>query len=395
MSADDPRRRECSTWVEASRYTSRLRAQRRALVALAGGAVAVLALVLLLLRSPSAVSLSIALAVPGAEPWLAPLLDSVEVDDISVPVEGRRPLVADLYRPPRPRAGLVLVHGLSRAGRRHPELVRLARLLARQGTTVLVPQFDGLTAFRLGGEEVAGVHAALAALSARSRRIGVAGFSFGAGPALIAAASRPDLVLAGSFGGYADLRAVIRFLTTGLHEHAGVRHSQPPEEYNRWKLLALLAGIVRDPDDRRVLDEIAEQKLADPGADTRGLEARAGSDGRAVLALVTNRRDEAIVPLLDALGPAARSAIDALSPLPAMARLSGRILIAHGADDASIPFSESLRLAEAAGGRASVFVLESFDHARPRPLLQSAGAHARDALRLLRLARILLAADPR
>lgn len=305
-------------------------------------------------------------------------------------MEGQRRLVADLYRPPRPRAGLVLVHGLSRAGRRHPELVRLARLLARQGTLVLVPQIDGLAAFRLGGGEVADIRAAITALSARSRRIGVAGFSFGAGPALIAAAAHPDLVLAGSFGGYADLRAVLRFLTTGFHEHAGARYSRPPEEYNRWKLLALLAGVVHDAGDRRLLDEIAERKLSDPGADTRALEARAGADGRVVLALVTNRRDEAIEPLLRALDPAARSALDALSPLPAIPRLAGRLVIAHGADDASIPFTESLRLADASGGRAGVFILESFDHARPRPLLQSAGTHARDALRLLRLARALL-----
>lgn len=309
-------------------------------------------------------------------------------------MEGRRPLVADLYHPSRPRAGLVLVHGLSRAGRRHPELVRLARLLAGQGTTVLVPQLDGLAAFRLDGQEVADIRAALTALPGHSRRVGVAGFSFGAGPALIAAASRPDLVLAGSFGGYADLRAVIRYLTTGLHEHAGVRYSQPPEEYNRWKLLALLAGLVQDPGDRRLLDEIAELKLADPGTETRGLQARAGPEGRAALALVTNRRDEAITPLLDGLGPAARVAIDALSPLPAIPRLTGRLVIAHGAADASIPFTESLRLADASGGRASALILESFDHARPRPILESVGTHARDALRVLRLARLLLDTDP-
>jgi len=351
-----------------------------------------LALVLLL-RAPTGVSLSIGLAVPGSEPWLAPLLDSVQVEEISVPVDGGRRLVGDLYRPPRPRMGLLLVHGLSRAGRRHPELVRLARLLARQGTLVLVPQVDGLVAFRLSGQEVADSRAALTASSERSPRVGIAGFSSGAGPALIAAASRPGLVLAGTFGGYADLRAVIRFLTTGLHEHAGARHSRPPEEYNRWKLLALLVGIVQDPADRRRLDEIAERKLADPWADTSPLEARAGPEGQAVLALVTNRRDEAIAPILDALGPAARIALDALSPLAAVPSLTGRLVIAHGAGDASIPFTESLRLADASEGRAQAIILESFDHTRPRPLLQSIGAHTRDALRLLRIANALLHRD--
>jgi hypothetical protein len=348
-----------------------------------------LALVLLL-RAPSAVSLSLALAVPASEPWLAPLLDSAQVEELSVPVDGRR-LEADLYRPRRPRAALLLVHGLSRAGRRHPELVRLARLLARQGTLVLVPQLDGLAAYRLDGREIADIRAALGALAERSPRVGIAGFSFGAGPALIAAAGRSEVALAGSFGGYADLRSVIRFLTTGLHDHAGTRYAHPPEEYNRWKLLALLVGVVQDEADRRRLGIIAERKLEDPGADTRALEAGAGAEGRAVLALVTNRRADAVDALLAALPPGARAALDALSPIAAVPRLAGRLVIAHGAGDTSIPFTESLRLADASRGRARVFILESFEHTRPLPLLRSAGTHARDSWRLVRLAKALLA----
>ncbi len=345
----------------------------------------------LLLRHGSAVSLSLGLALPGSETWLAPLLDKVEVEEVSVAVDGRG-LVADLYRPPAPRAALVLVHGLSRAGRRHPELVRLARLLARHGTLVLVPQLDGLAEFRLNGREVAEIDAALAALAARSPRVGVAGFSFGAGPALIAAAGRPDLVLTASFGGYADLRAVIGYLTTGVHEHGGRRYVQAPEEYNRWKLLALLVGFVQDARDARLLDGIAGRKLADPGADTRGLEAEVGREGRAVLALVMNRRENAVGPLLSALPAGARAAIDALSPLTAVPRLPGRLVIAHGADDISIPFTESLRLAEASGGRARAVILETFQHMGPQPFWRSLGSHARDGVRLVGLANALLAA---
>src|SRR5438874_1064038 len=103
-------------------------------------------------RGPG-LALALALAVPGAEVWLTPLSPGVVVEEISLEADGRR-LVADLYRPDAPRAGLLLVHGLSPAGRRHPELVRLARLLARQHQLVLVPHFDGLAAFQLSGREV-------------------------------------------------------------------------------------------------------------------------------------------------------------------------------------------------------------------------------------------------
>ena len=331
------------------------------------------------------------LAWPRSEAWLTVLLDEAHIEQAPVTV-GTRTFPADLYRPSAPRGGLVLVHGLSRAGRRHPELVRLARLLARHGLLVLVPQFEGLTAFRLSGREVAEIDAALTALAARTSRVGVVGFSFGAGPAMVAAAGRSDLVLTASFGGYADLRAVIRYLTTGLHEHGGVRYVQAPEEYNRWKLLALLAGFVQDARDASLLDTIAQRKLADPGADTRRLEADIGGEGRAIMALVRNRSAEAVDPLVSALPASARSALEALSPLSVVPRLPARLVIAHGAGDISIPFTESVRIGEASGGRARAVILETFAHTGPQPFWRSLGGRVRDGARLVRLAHALLSA---
>jgi hypothetical protein len=356
------------------------------------GAVVAAALigVALLVRLGPALSLALALVRPDAEPWLAPLLDEVRVEETSVAADGRR-LVADLYRPGAPRGALLLVHGLSPAGRRHPDLVRLARLLAEHHWLVLVPQFEGLAAFRLSGREVAEARAALRALAGQSPSVAVAGLSFGAGPALLAAADMPDLALAASFGGYADLREVILFLTTGVHQFGGRRYVQAPEEYNRWKLLALLVGFVHDERDRRSLDAIARRKLADPGADTRALEADLGREGHAVRALVTNRREDAVSALLAALPPEARAAIEQLSPLAAVPRLSGRLLIAHGAGDVSIPFTQSLRLAEASAGRAHAVIFETFEHTTAQALWSSLGSRLRDGHRLLWLADALLA----
>ena len=177
-----------------------------------------------------ALALSLALAFPAAEIWL-PGADVVR-EEVRIPFAGRT-LAADLYRSTRPRGAIVLVHGLSAAGRRQPDLARLARLLARHGPLALVPQFDTLAAFKLDGTEVAAIVAALDHAAGLAQPVAIAGFSFGAGPTLLASAERPDIRLAGSFGGYADLRAVIAFITTG----AGA------EPYNRWKLLQLLAGL--------------------------------------------------------------------------------------------------------------------------------------------------------
>jgi len=322
-----------------------------------------------------ALALSLALAFPAAESWLPGA--GVAREEVQIPFAGRS-LTADLYRSAHPRGTIVLVHGLSTAGRRQPDLARLARLLARHGPLALVPQFDSLAAFKLDGHEVAAIVAALDYAAGVARPVAVAGFSFGAGPALLAAAERSDVRLAGSFGGYADLRAVVEYVTTG----AGA------EPYNRWKLLQLLAGLVGDAADRVELDAIARARLVNPFEDTSQREAELGPNGRAVLALVHNRRADAVKPLLAGLSADAHAALDRLSPLSAMPRLRGRALIAHGRADSSIPYTESVRLGEAAGTQA--VILATFHHTGPLSLVEILQSGVPDGWKLVGLADALL-----
>jgi len=215
---------------------------RRHGISLAGLLVVSVVLAVVIRFGP-ALSFSLALASPSTETWLASFQEQARREDIVLPAAfgGLR---TDLYRPARSRGVLLLVHGLSRAGRRQPDLVRLARLLGAHGLIVVVPQFEGLTAFRLSGREVDDVRAALAYTTTLGKPPAIAGFSFGAGPALLAAASFPDLRVAASFGGYADLTHVIAYVTTGAHSFAEHRYVRKQEEYNRWKLLALLVAFV-------------------------------------------------------------------------------------------------------------------------------------------------------
>jgi hypothetical protein len=364
-------------------------AVRRRRVVLTGLAVtAGVAVLTLAYRFASALVLSLALALPTTESSFIPFLADVAQEGVTLAADGRW-LDADIYRPARPVGGLVLVHGLSASGRRHAELVRLARLLARHRQLVLVPHFEGLASFWLSGREVQEIRAAVRHLGGLTASVGVVGFSFGAGPALLAAADVPDLRLAASFGGYADLRNVIAYITTGVHSFAGARYVQPQQEYNRWKLLASLVGIVESERDRGLLHAIAERKLADPAHDTAALEADLGAEGRAVLALVLNRQEGAVGPLLAALPLTIRQALDRLSPLAVAPRLSGRLVIAHGAADDSIPFTESLRLAGAAG-HARVAIFQTFHHTGSDSG-RAFWLRARDGWNLVTLADALLA----
>jgi hypothetical protein len=354
------------------------------------GGLVLLALILgLAFRFAPALTFSLSLAAPSTERSFAGLWDRVAREDVTLPPRFAG-LEADLYRPARPRGALLLVHGLSRAGRRQPDLARLAHLLASHGVLVVVPQFEGLAAFRLTGREVDLVRAALDYVATLSKSPGIAGFSFGAGPALLAAADVPGLRVVGSFGGYAELTDVIGFVTTGAHAFHEARYVQPQEQYNRWKLLALVVGFVQDSEDRQRLDTIARRKLAYPGDDTREIEASLGPEGRAMLALVRNTREDAVAPLLVKLPEGAREALRRLSPLAVIPRIHARLLIAHGMGDDSIPFTESLRLAEAAGSAAHLALFRTFHHTGPRALWPSIIERTRDGWTLFRLANELL-----
>ena len=218
----------------------------------------------------------------------------------------------------------------------------------------------------------------------------MAGFSCGAGPAIVAAAQGAQARLVASFGGYADLRHVIRYTTTGVHGFGQARYVQLQEEYNRWKLLALLAGFVQSPADRRLLEELARRKLNNPGASVGELTAPLGQDGQPVLALALNHDEGAVDQLLAHLPPGALEVIDRLSARTVVPRLSGRLLIVHGAEDRTIPFTQSLRLAEAAGPRARLAILRSFQHAGPDRLWHSLGQRVVDGWRLVGIADDLL-----
>ena len=133
---------------------------------------------------------------------------------------------ADLYRPTRSaRAAIVLVPGVVARGRRDARIVAIANTLARLDFTVLVPDNPGVRRNRMRAADVREVADSVAWLAAHpalapAGHIGIAGFSYGAGPVLLAALE-PDIrervrfVLA--VGGYYSLANVVAFLTTGYY----------------------------------------------------------------------------------------------------------------------------------------------------------------------------------
>jgi dienelactone hydrolase len=272
-------------------------------------------------------------------------------------------IAADLYLPGacQARGGLVLVPGFTPQGKDDPRIVLLARLVARIGFVVLVPDLPGLRSLQARETDVEGMvdsfrFLAEQATRVRPDRVGLMGISYGAGPTLIAAAdpriaARVDFVL--SHGGYFDLVDVIGFVTTGHYAWQGHHGYIPPSPHARGRFLLANLDLVQDQRDQEILGRVSQVLLnggGDPGVPAGDLSPW----GASLLSLLMNGDPTRVRPLVERLDPRVRERITYLSPSRVIDRVRAHLLVIHGREDDFIPYTESLRLAAAAPDPARV-----------------------------------------
>ncbi len=290
---------------------------------------------------------------------------------------GGRDMVATLYRPSQRGSGtgLILVHGVNETGKDDDRIVWLADLLARSGFTVLTPDFHGFKSLTLRTSDVEELVSSIQYLAGRQGgaglgRVGLIGFSYGAGPTIIAASDprvRERVQFVVSFGGYYDLLNVIGFVTTGFYEFRDLVGRTVPNEYSRWIFLRYNLELIPNARDREILKEIAEAKARNPAVDAGPLAAILGPEGRAAYEVLVNREPDRVPALVAGLGPSVREQIRSLSPSRVIGEFRGRLFVVHSDPDDFIPKTESLRLAAALESRGNVHLalLKVFDHVRP------------------------------
>ncbi len=281
---------------------------------------------------------------------------------------------ADLYLPTRreARAGLVLVPGVAPRGRRDPRLVAFAERLALARFAVFVPEIANLRALKVSAADAAPIADTLAYAAASDHTSGQAGLiaiSYAVGPAVVAAL-RPEtggrVAFFVSIGGYFDAQAVVTFFTTGGYRGPGDTEwrYREPNAYGKWVFVHSNADRLEDADDRALLAEMAERKLADPEAPVDDIVARLGPEGRSVYALLANHDPARVPHLIAGLPVAIRRELQALDlSRRDLSSLDAPVYLVHGRDDAIIPYTESIALKAALpAGRAELYLVDQFAH---------------------------------
>ncbi len=280
-----------------------------------------------------------------------------------------------LVRPERggPWPTVVFVNGATREGRKHRDVQRLARGLARAGYLVLVPDLPGLPLGEITDRTVAATVAVAEVAAdredAKQHKIGFASVSVGGTLALLASedprlADRVSFVAA--VAPFTDLRKVVRLATTGAYD--GTTYDR--DDYVALAVARSLVAALRPSPSRKELLrrlEAIDDEEDDPLAGLRNDPPRGLTpEGRAVLALLVNRAPSRFERLYAALPGRMRAAIRRLSPIVEAPRLRAHVAIATAPDDKYFPVAES-RALERAAPHAGVTVTRTLSHAIPEP----------------------------
>ncbi|MEJ2539514.1 MAG: hypothetical protein P8188_06025 [Gemmatimonadota bacterium] len=331
---------------------------------------------------------------------------------------------ATRLRPVRAGSGpaWILLHGITRPGRRHRSLMRLAQALAGSGATVVIPEIPEWVALQLAPRRARDATlAALAGLETDPRVTappGLMGFSFGA-PQALRLASDPvvgsRIACATGFGGYANLERALRFLWSGRHEWEGRSYRTRPDPYGRWvvgaNFLTRIPGLSAAGDVAETLRRLAriagDRRVPswDPSLEPLkdALAREVAPEHRALF--------RSFVPPLESEPPApegdpedwggrlavAAEAAEPLLSLPPVVEARVPVFLLHGRHDHLIPFTETLWMeSRIRSPETTVSVTGLFGHSagdpRPRPRPRGAGEWARELGRLGRaLSRLLTA----
>lgn len=309
----------------------------------------------------------------GALSWVTA---TPSVRSLQIP-NGGRTITADLYFLPngRKRGAILLTHGIIEAGKDDPRLIRFAHALARTGFAVLVPELKGMKSLKVLMSDVEDIVVSFRYLAALhdlvdEEKVGLLGFSYAAGPTLMSAANpeiRKRVKFVASFGGYYDPINVIRFITTGYYEYGEERGVLKPEPYGKWVFFINNLDYVESLKDRSLLEKIFTLEQEGKREKIKPYSEQLSPQGASLYELLINHDPRRVEALVEKIDPRVRGYLEKLSMAPVMPSIQAYLIIGHGTTDPLIPYTESLRLADAAPDKRKVHmaILRLFSHVDP------------------------------
>lgn len=300
-----------------------------------------------------AMSVLIRLSNPGAQGFLAGFAHHPFIQQDGVADTPQGPLKFRLYIPtdvPHP-GGVILLHGIHRAGIEEPRLTNFARTMASAGIEVMTPELADLADYRVTPRTVDVIGAATIVLSTRMGlpRVGILGLSFAGGLALLTAnkpeyADRIGFVVA--VGAHDDMTRVARFFADNMVEEPdGSTVAFKAHEYG---VLVLAYSHLEDffsPRDTPAAREALHRWLWEQPDVAMEIVKTLSPAGQREFDLMVHHRDQLQPTLLKEIKNHGDE-MQAVSPHSQISQLRIPVYLLHGTTDSVIPSSETLWLAK-------------------------------------------------
>jgi pimeloyl-ACP methyl ester carboxylesterase len=262
------------------------------------------------------------------------------------------PIRARLYfRVDRPRGpGVVVAHGVHYQGIDERRLVPFAEGLAREGLVVLTPELSDLADYRITSQGIGVIKDSVRYLASRrdhveGTRVGLLGFSFAGGLALVAAGLpelRGQLSFVTSVGGHQDLSRVLRFL---VHDEIETPRGIIHEKSHEYGLVVLVHANLEHfapAPDLAPLGAAFKAWLEEDRPRARALARECTTpEAERLWSLLERGELQTLGPELDALLATQKSELASLSPRGHLKEIDAPVYLLHGAHDAVIPPSET------------------------------------------------------
>ena len=243
--------------------------------------------------------------------------------------------------------GIVLLHGVHWLGIDEPRLVSFARALSASGVTVFTPPVKELADFRLSPASITTIGLAAQALRHQTGRgpVGVIGFSFAGGLALLAAADpryANDIGFVAAIGAHHDLSRVARFFFTDqIQTVDGKTILMPAHEYGAGVLAYTKAEAFFPSEADNARAAIRDWLMEKSPEELRSSEAKLSPVARSRIEALRSRQfGDSVTDFLRIVAES-KGAMDAVSPRGRLAGLRARVYLLHGTEDNVIPVSEA------------------------------------------------------
>ena len=300
-----------------------------------------------------AMSVLTRLSNPGAQGFLASFANHPFTEQDGVADTAHGAIKFRLYIPrdvPHP-GGVILLHGIHRAGIEEPRLINFARTMASAGIEVMTPELSDLADYRVTPRTVDVIGDATQVLGAKMGlpRVGILGLSFAGGLALLTA-SKPEYADRIGFvvavGAHDDMNRVARFFADNMVEEPdGSTVAFKAHEYG---VLVLAYSHMEDffsPKDTPAAREALHKWLWEQPNDAMEMVKTMSPAGQREFDLMIHHREQLQATLLKEIKTHGDE-MQAVSPRSQISGLRIPVYLLHGSTDSVIPASETLWLAK-------------------------------------------------